>query len=48
MEDTATDLENNGGGGGGHGCYRDLSLWLPGLMSQPSTEQSISLKSGAV
>ena len=38
MEDTETDLEINGGGG--HGCYGDLSLWLPGLTSQPVTEQS--------
>lgn len=33
MEDTETDLENNGR----HGCYRDLSLLWPSLTSQPAT-----------
>lgn len=32
MEDTETDLENNGR----HGCYRDLSLLWPSLTSQPA------------
>jgi len=38
MENTETDLEINGGWG--HGCYGDLSLRLPGLISQPVNEQS--------